>query len=108
MCTETEQFLRFVEMSVEILESMVESFVARKSAEIVRQHLQSFRASGTELVSRASETNEEPPVSIEIMAGQSLVEILDGTAGAESPYYSFEGIARLFADIGGFPMPGSD
>lgn len=45
MCAKTMPLLRSVEVSVETLEAMDESAVARKSVEIIRQYLREFKAS---------------------------------------------------------------
>jgi hypothetical protein len=109
MCADTMPLLRSVEMGVEILESMDESVVARKSVEIIRQYLRDFRASGAQQpVSGVSDGAEELPDSTEAGAGQSGFEIPEWAYGFGFPDYSFEGIARLFDDIGGLPMLDGD
>jgi len=45
MCAKAMPLLRSVEVSVETLEAMDESAVARKSVEIIRQYLREFKAS---------------------------------------------------------------
>ncbi|KAJ5566162.1 hypothetical protein N7535_007800 [Penicillium sp. DV-2018c] len=96
MCEETMSLLRSADIGVEILEAMDESVVARKSVEIIKQYLKDFRASEG-LHSRGEE--EVPPE--EVGAGS---EIPEWTYGFAFPDYSFEGISRLFDDIGGLPM----
>ncbi len=110
MCADTMPLLRSVEMGVEILESMDESVVARKSVEIIRQYLRDFRASGGEqLAPGAGDGTEELPASTaEAGTGQPGFEIPEWAYGFGFPDYSFEGIARLFDDIGGLPMLDGD
>lgn len=111
MCTDTMPLLRSVEMGVEILESMDESVVARKSVEIIRQYLRDFRASGAQQPASGGvgDGTEELPASAEAGAGgQSGFEIPEWAYGFGFPDYSFEGIARLFDDIGGLPMLDGD
>ncbi|KAJ5925646.1 hypothetical protein N7454_008285, partial [Penicillium verhagenii] len=105
MCEETMPLLRSVEMGVEILEAMEESVVARKSVEIIRQYLREFRASGTHhLVPGAGGEHGGMASSGEPGPGQPGFEIPDWAHGFGFPDYSFDGIARLFDDIGGLPM----
>lgn len=109
MCADTMPLLRSVEMGVEILESMDESVVARKSVEIIRQYLRDFRASGApQPASGVGNGTEELPASAEAGAGQPGFEIPEWAYGFGFPDYSFEGIARLFDDIGGLPMLDGD
>lgn len=105
MCAETMPLLRSVEMGVEILEAMEESVVARKSVEIIRQYLRDFRASGTQPQAAGAEGAK----GANDMAGNESgtghgFEIPEWAYGFGFPDYSFEGIARLFDDIGGLPM----
>ncbi|KAJ6115653.1 hypothetical protein N7523_006070 [Penicillium sp. IBT 18751x] len=102
MCAETMPLLRSVEMGVEILEAMDESVVARKSVEIIRQYLRDFRASGAQPPAAGTEVSED-------MAGNEPgigngLEIPEWAYGFGFPDYSFDGIARLFDDLGGLPM----
>ncbi|KAJ5132624.1 hypothetical protein N7448_006782 [Penicillium atrosanguineum] len=102
MCAETMPLLRSVEMGVEILEAMEESVVARKSVEIIRQYLRDFRASGAQPPAAGTDGTED-------MAGNESgtgngFEIPEWAYGFGFPDYSFDGIARLFDDIGGLPM----
>jgi hypothetical protein len=77
MCADTMPLLRSFEMGVEILESMDESVVARKSVEIIRQYLRDFRASSAhqQPASGVGDGTEELPASTEAGAGQSGFEI---------------------------------
>lgn len=102
MCAETMPLLRSVEMGVEILEAMDESVVARKSVEIIRQYLRDFRASGTQQQAPGGEEVEEMAAT-ESEPGTAF-EIPEWAYGFGFPDYSFDGIARLFDDIGGLPM----
>ncbi|KAJ5155976.1 hypothetical protein N7492_008779, partial [Penicillium capsulatum] len=106
MCAETMPLLRSVEMGVEILEAMEESVVARKSVEIIRQYLREFRASGAQQrsVTGEGEGNDELDAPPEPGPGQVGFDIPEWAYGFGFPDYSFEGIARLFDDIGGLPM----
>ncbi|KAJ5574058.1 uncharacterized protein N7459_008485 [Penicillium hispanicum] len=108
MCAETMPLLRSVEMGVEILEAMEESVVAQKSVEIIRQYLRDFRASGAQPSSTGVPgTNDgSEPIAPpgDPGPGQSGFEIPEWAYGFGFPDYSFEGIARLFDDIGGLPM----
>ncbi|CAG8246300.1 unnamed protein product [Penicillium salamii] len=97
MSAETMPLLRSVEMGVEILEAMEESVVARKSVEIIRQYLRDFRATG------APQPGEEELPAVETAPGQGF-EVPEWAYGFGFPDYSFEGIARLFDDVGGLPM----
>ncbi|CAI7677180.1 hypothetical protein N7533_006752 [Penicillium manginii] len=103
MCAETMPLLRSVEMGVEILEAMDESVVARKSVEIVRQYLRDFRASGPQHSTTGVEGGDDLAAS-EVGAGPPGFEIPEWAYGFGFPDYSFDGIARLFDDIGGLPM----
>ncbi|KAJ5124501.1 uncharacterized protein N7515_008326 [Penicillium bovifimosum] len=96
MCEETMPLLRSAELGVKILEAMDESVVARKSVEIIKQYLRDFRASEG---SHSRGEEEAPPD--EVVEGP---EIPEWTYGFAFPDYSFEGISRLFDDIGGLPM----
>lgn len=104
MCAETMPLLRSVEMGVEILEAMDESVVARKSVEIVRQYLRDFRASGTQQQATETRDGTVEMASSELGAGSSGFDIPEWAYGFGFPDYSFDGIARLFDDIGGLPM----
>lgn len=123
MCSETMPLLQSVEMGVEILEAMDESVVARKSVEIIRHYLREFRASGAQQTSApraegeaeaSTPTDQEPgqsafdiPVSYYPHSMKSSVSDTisqEWAYGFGFPDYSFEGIARLFDDIGGLPM----
>ncbi|CAI7613658.1 unnamed protein product [Penicillium bialowiezense] len=97
MSPETMPLLRSVEMGVEILEAMEESVVARKSVEIIRQYLRDFRATG------APQSGEAEVPAVETAPGQGF-EVPEWAYGFGFPDYSFEGIARLFDDVGGLPM----
>jgi hypothetical protein len=111
MCTDTMPLLRSVEMGVEILESMDESVVARKSVEIIRQYLRDFRASGAQQPASGGPgdgTEGLPPSAEAGAGGQSGFEIPEWAYGFGFPDYSFEGIARLLDDIGGLPMLDGD
>jgi hypothetical protein len=102
MCAETLPLLRSVEMGVEILEAMEESVVARKSVEIIRKYLRDFRASGTQPQAAGAEGADDVAGN-ESGTGNGF-EIPEWAYGFGFPDYSFEGIARLFDDIGGLPM----
>lgn len=102
MCAETMPLLRSVEMGVEILEAMDESVVARKSVEIIRQYLRDFRAPGAHQPVPGAEEVEEMAAT-ESGPGTGF-EIPEWAYGFGFPDYSFDGIARLFDDIGGLPM----
>lgn len=104
MCAETMPLLRSVEMGVEILEAMDESVVARKSVEIVRQYLRDFRASGTQQQATETSDGTVEMAPSELGAGSSGFDIPEWAYGFGFPDYSFDGIARLFDDIGGLPM----
>ena len=105
MCVDTMPLLRSVEMGIEILEAMDESVVACKSVEIIRHYVSDFRAAGTQPISTPS---SGPSNGSEQMSnsgpGQAGFEIPEWAYGFGFPDYSFEGIARLFDDIGGLPM----
>ncbi|KAJ5760437.1 hypothetical protein N7520_007593 [Penicillium odoratum] len=108
MCEDTMPLLRSVEMGVEILEAMEESVVARKSVEIIRQYLREFRSSGAQVATGIGGENgfmaSGEPGPGHPGPGQPGFEIPDWAYGFGFPDYSFEGIARLFDDIGGLPM----
>lgn len=104
MCAETMPLLRSVEMGVEILEAMDESVVARKSVEIVRQYLRDFRASGAQQLATGTAEGDGEMAASEVGSGQPGFEIPEWAYGFGFPDYSFDGIARLFDDIGGLPM----
>ena len=104
MCDETMPLLRSVEMGVEILEAMEESVVARKSVEIIRQYLREFRASGAQHMATENGEHRDMAVSGEPGPSQPGFEIPDWAHGFGFPNYSFDGIARLFDDIGELPM----
>ncbi|KAJ5539666.1 hypothetical protein N7513_007998 [Penicillium frequentans] len=104
MCEDTMPLLRSVEMGVEILEAMEESVVARKSVEIIRQYLREFRASGAQHMATGHGEHGEMPASGEPGPSHPGFEIPDWAHGFGFPDYSFDGIARLFDDIGGLPM----
>lgn len=106
MCAETMPLLRSVEMGVEILEAMEESVVARKSVEIIRQYLREFRTSSNQQTSSTGvhDGNDELDALSEPGPSQIGVEIPEWAYGFGFPDYSFDGIARLFDDIGGLPM----
>lgn len=64
MCPQTLPLASSVEMAVEILESMDESVVARKSVEIILQYLKDFRApnnstDGTQIAITPSQENAD-------------------------------------------------
>ncbi|OGE49599.1 hypothetical protein PENARI_c020G11706 [Penicillium arizonense] len=103
MSAETMPLLKSVEMGVEILEAMDESVVARKSVEIIRQYIRDFRASGAPQPTAGTAEGEQIPVSVEASHGPGF-EVPEWAYGFGFPDYSFEGIARLFDDIGGLPM----
>ncbi|KGO66406.1 Transcription factor, fungi [Penicillium italicum] len=96
MCAETIPLLRSVEMGVEILEAMDESVKAQKSAEIIRQYLRDFRESRT---SQLPEKHKASPSE-----ARQAFSVPEWAYGFGLPDYSFQGIARLFHDIGEFPM----
>lgn len=104
MCAETMPLLRSVEMGVEILEAMDESVVARKSVEIVRQYLRDFRASGAQQQATGASEGTDEMAPSEMGAGSAGFDIPEWAYGFGFPDYSFDGIARLFDDIGGLPM----
>lgn len=102
MCAETMPLLRSVEMGVEILEAMDESVVARKSVEIIRQYLRDFKASGAQPPAAGADGTEDMTGN-ESGAGNGF-EVPEWAYGFGFPDYSFDGIARLFDDIGELPM----
>jgi hypothetical protein len=102
MCAETMPLLRSVEMGVEILEAMDESVVARKSVEIITQYLRDFRTSGAQRPAAGADGTEEMAATGS-GTGHGF-EIPEWAYGFGFPDYSFEGIARLFDDIGELPM----
>ncbi|KAJ5647919.1 hypothetical protein N7490_004291 [Penicillium lividum] len=107
MCEDTMPLLHSVEMGVEILEAMEESVVARKSVEIIRQYLREFRSSAQVATGIGGENGfmaSGEPGPGQPGPGQPGFEIPDWAYGFGFPDYSFEGIARLFDDIGGLPM----
>lgn len=105
MCADTMPLLRSVEMSVEILEAMDESVVARKSVEIIRQYLRDFRASAAQQPTQGyDDGNGDLSAAAESGAGQAGYEMPEWAYGFGFPDYSFDGIARLFDEIGGLPM----
>ncbi|KAJ5692955.1 hypothetical protein N7462_002378 [Penicillium macrosclerotiorum] len=87
MCADTMPLLRSVEMGVEILEAMDESNLGTSYPDI-----------GDWLGGEALSASTEPESS------QSGYEFPEWAYGFGFPDYSFEGIARLFDDIGGLPM----
>ncbi|KAG0154248.1 hypothetical protein PDIDSM_1628 [Penicillium digitatum] len=91
MCAETIPLLRSVEMGVEILEAMDESVIAQKSVEIIRQYLRDFRE---------PEASQLPGEGEAPLSGA----FEEWAYGFGLPDYSFEGIARLFHDLGEFPI----
>lgn len=105
MCEDTIPLLRSVEMGVEILEAMEESVVARKSVEIIRQYLREFRASGAQQMAPGmGDGGEDMGAPTEAGPAMASFEVPEWAYGFGFPDYSFEGIARLFDDIGGLPM----
>lgn len=104
MCAETMPLLHSVEMGVEILEAMDESVVARKSVEIVRQYLRDFRASGGHQPAAGAIEGRDEITTADGGPAQPGFEIPEWAYGFGFPDYSFDGIARLFDDIGGLPM----
>ncbi|BCR87969.1 uncharacterized protein ACHE_40533S [Aspergillus chevalieri] len=117
MCPQTLPLASSVEMAVEILESMDESVVARKSVEIILQYLKDFRApnnstDGTQIAITPSQENADQAAFVgtgtgtEHGAGQAGIgiDIPEWAYGFGFPDYSFDGIARLFDDLGGLPM----
>ncbi|KAJ5492972.1 hypothetical protein N7539_001718 [Penicillium diatomitis] len=113
MCADTSPLLRSVEMGVEILESMDESVVARRSVEIIRHYLRDFHASA-EQPSTTSVANgltgELVGLTEPAFEGthSTNLELPEWAYGFGFPDCSFEGIARLFDDIGGLPMLDTD
>ncbi|PYH41675.1 uncharacterized protein BP01DRAFT_418546 [Aspergillus saccharolyticus JOP 1030-1] len=132
-CTETVPLQRSVEMGVEILEAMDESIVARKSVEIIKHYLREFRSlpSSTSSLSHlhqqhlqqhqlhqqslASSTSSHDGGSnggggggsgeyADTSPSGTGFDIPEWAYGFGFPDCSFEGIARLFDDLGGLPM----
>ncbi|KAI9037624.1 Zn(II)2Cys6 transcription factor [Aspergillus affinis] len=107
MCAETIPLLRSVEMAVEILEAMDESVVARKSVDIIKHYLREFRASDVQSASAISGPSMEGHTATfasETVPSQGGFDIPEWAYGFGFPDCSFEGIARLFDDLGGLPM----
>ncbi|KAH2403659.1 hypothetical protein KXV53_001187 [Aspergillus fumigatus] len=102
MRPETVPLLRSVDMAVEILEAMDESVVAKKSVEIIKHYLKDLRSSeprpsydgDVSMHAHAMHQQEQPPG----------FDIPEWAYGFGLPDYSFEGITRLFDDLGGLPM----
>ncbi|RAL14276.1 RmlC-like cupin [Aspergillus homomorphus CBS 101889] len=127
-CPETVPLQRSVEMGVEILEAMDESIVARKSVEIIKHYLREFRSlpSSTSSLSHlhqqqslASSTsshdggggsgsggggNGSGGEYTDTSPSGTGFDIPEWAYGFGFPDCSFEGIARLFDDLGGLPM----
>ncbi|KAB8255400.1 RmlC-like cupin [Aspergillus pseudonomiae] len=97
MCPETIPLRRSVEMALEILEAMDESVVARKSVDLIKRYLKEFSLSDAQ----SSMANIEGSVPAPSELTRSWQEWAHGFG---FPDCSFEGIARLFDDIGGLPM----
>ncbi|PYH29832.1 RmlC-like cupin [Aspergillus neoniger CBS 115656] len=116
MCAETIPLRRSVEMAVEILEAMDESVVARKSVEIIKHYLREFRPIDVQSATTPSSSNDGTKIAdFTTDPGAAAVASASGTAqtgfdipewayGFGFPDCSFEGIARLFDDLGGLPM----
>ncbi|KAE8354811.1 fungal-specific transcription factor domain-containing protein [Aspergillus coremiiformis] len=102
MCSETIPLRRSVEMALEILEAMDESVVARKSVEIIKRYLEEFSSSDTQS-SMGNIEGSVPALATEA-PGLGSFDIPEWAHGFGFPDCSFEGIARLFDDIGGLPM----
>jgi hypothetical protein len=84
---------------------MDESVVARKSVDIIRQYLRDFRASGAQQPPQGcDDKNGEMAAGADSGTGQARYEMPEWAYGFGFPDYSFDGIVRLFDDIGGLPM----
>ncbi|PYH78106.1 RmlC-like cupin [Aspergillus uvarum CBS 121591] len=115
-CPETVPLQRSVEMGVEILEAMDESIVARKSVEIIKHYLREFRSlpSSTSSLSHLHQQHlNQHQLNQQSLAsstsshdggGSGIVGDQEWAYGFGFPDCSFEGIARLFDDLGGLPM----
>jgi hypothetical protein len=105
ICPDTLPLRRSVEMAVEILEAMDESVVARKSVEIIKHYLNEFQASEaqTAVGGDSTEGNAAAYVS-ETAPSLGGFDVPEWAYGFGFPEFSFEGIARLFDDLGGLPM----
>ncbi|PWY91380.1 RmlC-like cupin [Aspergillus sclerotioniger CBS 115572] len=103
MCAETIPLRRSVEMAVEILEAMDESVVARKSVEIIKHYLREFRPIDVQTTAGSSDGNKIAEFA-DPGSTQSGFDIPEWAYGFGFPDCSFEGIARLFDDLGGLPM----
>ncbi|KAF9893930.1 hypothetical protein FE257_008901 [Aspergillus nanangensis] len=103
ICSETIPLRQSVEMAVEILEAMDESVVARKSVEIIKHYLREFRASETQSTMGNPDRDVGTYVS-ETTPNLGGFDIPEWAYGFGFPDCSFEGIARLFDDLGGLPM----
>jgi hypothetical protein len=106
MCAETITLLRSVDMAVEILEAMDESVVAKKSVEIIKHYLKDFRSSEPR-PAPASDDGDDASIHAHAIHQQEQLpgfDIPDWAYGFGLPDYSFEGITRLFDDLGGLPM----
>ncbi|KAG2416019.1 hypothetical protein HFD88_007211 [Aspergillus terreus] len=105
ICPDTLPLRRSVEMAVEILEAMEESVVARKSVEIIKHYLNEFQASEaqTAVGGDSTEGNAAAYVS-ETAPSLGGFDVPEWAYGFGFPEFSFEGIARLFDDLGGLPM----
>ncbi|KNG89379.1 hypothetical protein ANOM_001872 [Aspergillus nomiae NRRL 13137] len=102
MCPETIPLRRSVEMALEILEAMDESVVARKSVDLIKRYLKEFSLSDAQS-SMANIEGSVPAYAAETPS-QGTFDIPEWAHGFGFPDCSFEGIARLFDDIGGLPM----
>ncbi|CAI7606074.1 unnamed protein product [Penicillium glandicola] len=96
MCAQTMPLLPFVEMGLEILEAMDECVIAQNAVEIIRQYLRDFRATAA-----SQPPGEDKPLSVD--AGKAF-KVPKWAYGFGLPGYSFDGIARLFEDIGELPV----
>ncbi|RAL02066.1 RmlC-like cupin [Aspergillus ibericus CBS 121593] len=105
-CAETIPLRHSVEMAVEILEAMDESVVARKSVEIIKHYLREFRPVDVQTTPTNSSTNDETTITefADPSSTHSGFDIPEWAYGFGFPDCSFEGIARLFDDLGGLPM----
>ncbi|XHG09756.1 hypothetical protein AWENTII_012797 [Aspergillus wentii] len=105
MCSETIPLSHSVEMAVEILEAMDESVVASKSVDLIKNYLREFRASKPQAPAVETLGNASvAPMPTDTAPNQIEFEIPEWAYGFGFPDYSFEGIARLFDDLGGLPM----
>lgn len=121
MCPETIPWRRSVEKALEILEAMDESVVARKSVDLIKRYLREFSLSDAQssmasiegsVPAYAAETPSQSTFDIPVCDFHFTIESFwnltttwqEWAHGFGFPDCSFEGIARLFDDIGGLPM----